>query len=228
MFELDNEIQRWKSAFTNNGAVSCEQILEMESHLRDQIDALQSHGLSSQEAFTVARMRIGEVSEIECEFAKIQPKRKYQFRAIWMLAGYLFFTLVGSLVALTGTGTSAGLGLLGVSAVPTAAVVALIQTGLWLTAFAALYKLWPIERLSQTRPNLTVTVWLLGVLLLLPLVTVCFKVLQTSVAEPVWVGELFTWLAVYGLAIKILVCGACLLAIHMLVRSYTTPERATT
>ena len=69
MFDLDQQIDRWKSAFAKKAACSSDELLELESHLREDIAALVAEGRSEQEAFCESVSRLGDATEICGEFA---------------------------------------------------------------------------------------------------------------------------------------------------------------
>ena len=59
---IENEISAWRAYLTAHGDVSADNLEELESHLRDQIDELIGSGLSDDEAFIVAVRRSGSAS----------------------------------------------------------------------------------------------------------------------------------------------------------------------
>ena len=74
MFDLDRQIDCWKSAFSQKAACSSDELLELESHLRDQTAALVAAGRSEQEAFCESVARLGDPTKIGGEFAKNQEE----------------------------------------------------------------------------------------------------------------------------------------------------------
>ncbi len=70
MFDLDQQIDRWKSAFAKQAACSGDELLELESHLREEIAVLVAAGRSEQEAFGESVARLGDPTTIGGEFAK--------------------------------------------------------------------------------------------------------------------------------------------------------------
>src|SRR4051794_3815451 len=53
-FDLNLAIQRWRENLAQSSALRNENLNELESHLRDSIAALQTAGLSGEEAFVIA------------------------------------------------------------------------------------------------------------------------------------------------------------------------------
>src|SRR4051812_25992005 len=73
-FDLDWEIDRWKSAFAKQVACSSDELMELESHLREEIAALVQAGRSEQEAFGESVARLGDPTTIGGEFAKNESR----------------------------------------------------------------------------------------------------------------------------------------------------------
>ena len=88
----------------------------MESHLREEIKHLEGSGLSREEAFLVARHRLGEPQALETEYAKVNADRRTLLRLSWMAAGALLYLLGGHIAAAVSSGGTlfaAQLGLVG-------------------------------------------------------------------------------------------------------------------
>lgn len=87
MFDLNHTIDNWRSAFSQSGECSKEDVQELESHLREQVAALTKSGLSEQEAFLVSVSRLGIPNEVCAEYAKANPVQMWRHRLYWMAAG---------------------------------------------------------------------------------------------------------------------------------------------
>ena len=74
MFDLDQQIDRWKSAFAKKAACSSDELLELESHLREEIAVLVAAGRSEQEAFCESVASLGDPTKIGGEFAKNESR----------------------------------------------------------------------------------------------------------------------------------------------------------
>jgi hypothetical protein len=70
MFDLNQQIARWKRDFAANGTCSTDELEELESHLREEIATLLAAGLAHEEAFAKSVARIGEPDAVCSEFAK--------------------------------------------------------------------------------------------------------------------------------------------------------------
>ncbi len=74
MFDLNQQIGRWKSAVAKTGACASDELQELESHLREEIAALVAAGLSEQEAYSESVSRLGDPVQIGREFAKNESR----------------------------------------------------------------------------------------------------------------------------------------------------------
>ena len=72
-FDLNLAIRRWRAKLNQSPTVSSQSADELESHLRDSSIALESAGLSAEEAFMVAAKRMGTTVSLEEEYEKITP-----------------------------------------------------------------------------------------------------------------------------------------------------------
>jgi hypothetical protein len=67
--ETEGRIGEWRRYVSGREAIAARDVDELESHLRDQIDGLESKGLAADEAFLVAIRRMGRLDELSREFA---------------------------------------------------------------------------------------------------------------------------------------------------------------
>jgi hypothetical protein len=81
MFDLEARVHEWTDALRSRGAFRDEDVVELESHLRDEIDALAKTGLSAEEAFLVAGHRVGGPEALAAEYVKVhgEPWRGMAF-----------------------------------------------------------------------------------------------------------------------------------------------------
>jgi hypothetical protein len=70
MFDLNQEIARWKRTFAEMRTCSQGELDELESHLRDDIAALVATGIAEQDAFCQGVSRLGDPAAVCNEFAK--------------------------------------------------------------------------------------------------------------------------------------------------------------
>ena len=94
MFDLNERIARWRKEWAQSEALGRSDLEELESHLREEIENLRSLKLSDEEAFWVARHRLGDTSSLAGEFAKINRAAMLRRRISWMVLGILVYFLV--------------------------------------------------------------------------------------------------------------------------------------
>ena len=122
MFHLNKAVLTWKKSLRNNPSLEDGYIEELESHLRDKIDAYVNKGMSEEEAFKKAKEGIGNAKKISAEYFKtdtkhIRGKRSRQapkwipvlvwnylktgMRVIKRYKGYSFINIFGLAVGIT-------------------------------------------------------------------------------------------------------------------------------
>jgi hypothetical protein len=72
-FNLNKALRCWLEALAQSPQFRKENLRELESHVRDSVDQLQTHGLSAEESFLIATRRVGSMERLESEFAKVNP-----------------------------------------------------------------------------------------------------------------------------------------------------------
>ncbi|MEE8440631.1 MAG: permease prefix domain 1-containing protein, partial [Spirochaetia bacterium] len=70
-FELEAEIRKWRDHLRGTGSVGAGDLEELEGHLRDEVDELSGCGLDGEEAFLISVRRLGNVTAVGEEFAKV-------------------------------------------------------------------------------------------------------------------------------------------------------------
>jgi len=93
-FDLNLEIVRWRQTLSQSPAIHADSLDELEAHLRDTVEGLESKGLSPEEAFVLATRRLGPPGPIEAEFAKVNPTGVWLHRVLWMLVGVQAWALI--------------------------------------------------------------------------------------------------------------------------------------
>ena len=89
-FNLDKAIAAWRRAYEVNPTFSAEDIEELESNLRDRVEALTTTGKTEKEAFNIALKRMGSYGSVEQEYGKVfwgKVKREQRVldEVIWRL-----------------------------------------------------------------------------------------------------------------------------------------------
>ncbi|MBN2271840.1 MAG: hypothetical protein JXN61_14580 [Sedimentisphaerales bacterium] len=98
MFDLNEEISKWRCGLAAFQTLEKSDIDELEGHLREEIKRLMALGLLEQEAFYVARHRLGDTDSLAGEFAKINGSVLWSKRLFWAAVG-LFGYIVASYAA---------------------------------------------------------------------------------------------------------------------------------
>ncbi|HEX3358383.1 MAG TPA: permease prefix domain 1-containing protein [Tepidisphaeraceae bacterium] len=94
MFDLDHAISDWRQQALSAGIKAPDVLNELESHLRDEIDAFCSSGLSEAQAFETAIARLGTADTMREEFKKVRREQ-------WLPATIALYVWIGTVVLLT-------------------------------------------------------------------------------------------------------------------------------
>jgi len=93
MFDLNQEILKWRNSLAKSETLDESALDELESHLREEIECLASGSLSEEESFWIARRRLGGAGDLPGEFAKINRSAVLRGRLFWMAGGALAYML---------------------------------------------------------------------------------------------------------------------------------------
>ncbi len=93
MFDVEKRIEQWREGLVGSELLRRSDVNELEGHLREEMEHLKTGGLSVDEAFLVARRRLGDTAALEAEFAKVSPHRRLTSRLSWMATGVLAYYL---------------------------------------------------------------------------------------------------------------------------------------
>ncbi len=93
MFDLNEEIAKWRIMFTGSGKLNKADIDELEGHLRGEIENVTELKLSEDEAFMVACHRLGGTDVLADEFAKVNRAAIFRRRCFWAGVGLLSYEL---------------------------------------------------------------------------------------------------------------------------------------
>jgi hypothetical protein len=114
MHNVDKQIEQWRNGLAESELLRGSDVGELESHLRDEMGHLKTSGLSAEEAFLVARRRLGDTAALAEEFAKVSPHRHLTNRLSWMATGvlaYLFLSKLSECVTYASTQIGYAVGL---------------------------------------------------------------------------------------------------------------------
>jgi hypothetical protein len=95
MFDLEAAIAAWRHQLVASTGMTTAQRTELEAHLRDEIDGLSSD-LSTDEAFIVAKRRLGDPAAIGREFEVSDPVQAWRGHAGWLTAGIMVTLVFGN------------------------------------------------------------------------------------------------------------------------------------
>ena len=104
MFDLNEAIAAWRSELSARSVCGRSDLDELEAHLRDEMDALRSRGLSGQEAFWVAAHRLGSAAALAPEYAKVDPLRLWISRLCWVAGGILAWHVLNAVAGIAASG----------------------------------------------------------------------------------------------------------------------------
>jgi len=97
-FNLEKSIAQWKSTLYQNDSLTEDAIAELESHLLDETDELYAKGLNEEEAFFIARKRLGETDLLVSEFEKLDDNLLSFNRIRFLFIGILFTCFLTNIV----------------------------------------------------------------------------------------------------------------------------------
>ncbi|NOT44511.1 MAG: hypothetical protein HOP14_07915, partial [Acidobacteria bacterium] len=75
---LEAQIDQWRAFLRRRRELDGPDVEELESHLRDQVEALIESGLDADEAFLVAVKRMGNLDALSREFAREHSERLWK------------------------------------------------------------------------------------------------------------------------------------------------------
>jgi len=102
MFDLNEQITKWRTSLAESEKCSKPDIDELETHLREEIEHLASAELSQQEAFVIAKGRLGDTPSLENEFAKVNGGYILRNRLFWMVVGVIAYLMAECLAGAFG------------------------------------------------------------------------------------------------------------------------------
>ncbi|HTB62426.1 MAG TPA: permease prefix domain 1-containing protein [Opitutales bacterium] len=92
-FNLDDSVAAWREELAQHPGLNAVDARELETHLRDGFAELKRNQLTDEEAFLIARRRVGSPVAVADEFAKTSPARLWSSRVFWMVFGVLSLSL---------------------------------------------------------------------------------------------------------------------------------------
>ena len=96
-FDLTAALEYWRAELAVQPSLTAEVRRELETHLRDALTGFRQRGLTDEEAFWLARRRVGQPAQLGDEFVKADPAAVWRERVFWMAVAFLAFNLWGNL-----------------------------------------------------------------------------------------------------------------------------------
>ena len=100
MFDLNKSIKNWKQDITINQSLNASDVGELQIHLEDSMAELEEKGLTQEEAFWIARHRLGDTEALDTEYAKVNQADIWKKRILWLLSGYFLITTASNILDL--------------------------------------------------------------------------------------------------------------------------------
>jgi hypothetical protein len=194
MFDINEQIKKWRCALAQSEAFSKSDVDELESHLREEIERLIALKLSGEEAFWVAAHRVGDTGTLAGEFAKVNWAGMLRRRIFWMVAGVLTYLLASYLanavsqvcVLLAGLGGVRGYGL---GAVGVFSNIAILGLAVLVFCLARLHN-WSILRFGRWLDNFTIRIIIfLGIITVIVVLNVARLFFSAAAARMMGVQE---------------------------------------
>jgi len=86
-YDLNAAIENWRQEMARQPNLASDDRRELETHLRDAITGFQQRGLNDEEAFWLARRRVGQPQQLAEEFMKANPAAVWRERILWITVG---------------------------------------------------------------------------------------------------------------------------------------------
>jgi len=94
MSDVEKHIEQWRAGLAGSEALRDTDIRELESHLREEIEHLKPLPLSDEEAFLVARHRLGDTAALAHEFWKVNGQGRLLQKFSWGIMGVVLYFAV--------------------------------------------------------------------------------------------------------------------------------------
>lgn len=94
MFNLNEQIGKWRTSLMQSQTLATADIDELESHLREEIQSLKQLKLSDEEALLIAARRLGNTHNLSNEYAKINQGRVLAQKTSCMIGGVLIYMVI--------------------------------------------------------------------------------------------------------------------------------------
>jgi hypothetical protein len=93
-FDLTAAMENWRQGLAAEANLTAEVRRELDTHLRDTVAEFQGRGLNDEEAFWLARRRVGHPQQLDEEFAKANPTAVWRERLFWIWIGLFLLNVL--------------------------------------------------------------------------------------------------------------------------------------
>lgn len=97
-FETQSAVDAFLSEISSKGSLTAEDMKELKVHMNDSMQQLEVSGLTSEEAFVVAKLRLGNKEEISEEFKKVNGVNMLHKEWVFIFIGISLTVLFASLI----------------------------------------------------------------------------------------------------------------------------------
>ena len=108
MFNLDKQVASWRQRFLNDSAFYCDEVEELENHVRDAVERFVAEGYTERDAFLEATRLLGDPTMLRREYKNSRPviERLFVPAAVVAVATFLLPMLVVLLANIDGWSTA--------------------------------------------------------------------------------------------------------------------------
>ena len=208
MFELENAIADWRNSILQDDAMTPESVAELEEHLRETVDSLHGASINDDEAFVIAKMRLGTTDALTGEYGKVNEGLVWLKRLAWMTAGYLGGGVVEGLIGGSAALAAAAICFAGLPGSISGVASALFMAACWRGLFHCLMT--PKQRWRRSwSPIVLVCMLVLGTLAGYAMIAGVNLISSRYLGSGQY-GESLMWLAYGSLLIRLGVFTGCL------------------
>lgn len=97
MSDVEARIEQWRADLAGSESLRQSNATELQAHLREEMERLKTAGLRDDEAFLIARRRLGDTDVLKERPAAADPRQLVSNRLYWMILGILSYYVLGPL-----------------------------------------------------------------------------------------------------------------------------------
>ncbi len=100
MSDVEARIEQWRAGLAGSELLRQSDMSKLESRLREEMERLKTAGLRDDEAFLIARRRLGDMGVLKERLVTADPRQRVSNRLYWMVLGILSYYVLGPLSSL--------------------------------------------------------------------------------------------------------------------------------